>query len=307
MSNKINDKQNGAIRLFEALSGVDEKYLASCEEDTGATSKGVVVLWHKYGKAMAAVLCLAVLGAGYLSIQQTNTTDKMASVSEAPMNQMAPTSQKDAYEAAPEAAIEGEVEISEQYLEPGAEETDGVVENGATSGSSAFDRVEQLEKFDLTAVRMPVEGEICDTGDIRTEMSLEELQDLPVIGKYVPTSWPEDGSLKTVLGVAEPGMESALMVWEYANQEDSFVIEVDYWNGYIPSVVESGLKEGVVVYNTHFTRDYLDRQITTSPEDTMETALPRGSVRVLYRDGANYVLVSFNGFAAVDDVWMLMN
>ena len=54
------EPQEQAIRLMEALSGVDEELLERCEEN-GIWAKAPVPLW-RYAKSWAAVLCLAAVG-----------------------------------------------------------------------------------------------------------------------------------------------------------------------------------------------------------------------------------------------------
>ena len=66
------EKRDGAIRIFEALSGVDEKYLEACEQEQRT---GVAVPFgrfasfnRRYGKFVAAALIFCVVGAGYLGL-----------------------------------------------------------------------------------------------------------------------------------------------------------------------------------------------------------------------------------------------
>lgn len=61
-------KMDGAMRLMEVLSGVDEELLERCEQDTGKARRGKGNAhsgqrWWKYTGTWAAVLCLAVVGA----------------------------------------------------------------------------------------------------------------------------------------------------------------------------------------------------------------------------------------------------
>lgn len=52
-----------AIKLFEALSGVDEELLERCNQKAHRKRKAVYRIFGKYGKAMAACVCLIVAGA----------------------------------------------------------------------------------------------------------------------------------------------------------------------------------------------------------------------------------------------------
>lgn len=70
---KETDLKEQAIRLMEALSGVDEELLERCEEN-GARAKAPILL-RRYAKSWAAVLCLAAVGVagwgGYRLVQGT--------------------------------------------------------------------------------------------------------------------------------------------------------------------------------------------------------------------------------------------
>lgn len=52
-----------AMKLFEALSGVDEELLERCNQKENGKSVTVYRLFGKYGRAMAACVCLIVVGA----------------------------------------------------------------------------------------------------------------------------------------------------------------------------------------------------------------------------------------------------
>lgn len=68
------DKESGAVRLLEALNGVSEELLERSERagmsEKGKRNTGIRFFAHKYAKACAACLCLAVLGAAYFGISQ---------------------------------------------------------------------------------------------------------------------------------------------------------------------------------------------------------------------------------------------
>lgn len=52
-----------AMKLFEALSGVDEELLERCNQKENSKDVTVYRLFGKYGRAMAACVCLIVVGA----------------------------------------------------------------------------------------------------------------------------------------------------------------------------------------------------------------------------------------------------
>ena len=62
MSSHENNKQDGALRIFEALSGVDEELLDKCESATRVSEQSKVIPFWKYGKAMVACVCILLAG-----------------------------------------------------------------------------------------------------------------------------------------------------------------------------------------------------------------------------------------------------
>lgn len=118
MSTHLRERQDGAIHLFGALSGVDEIYLSACEKNLRKSKRAVTFL-HKYGKYAAAVLCLVMLGAGYAGMQSVkevtmekteNTT--AADLQETP-NQMARDSVEEVCPEEAEGAKLGKEALSE--------------------------------------------------------------------------------------------------------------------------------------------------------------------------------------------------
>ncbi|MCM1542362.1 MAG: hypothetical protein NC121_14025 [Blautia sp.] len=52
-----------AVKIFEALSDVDEELLERCNQEADQKTGALYRLYRKYGKAMAACLCLMAVGA----------------------------------------------------------------------------------------------------------------------------------------------------------------------------------------------------------------------------------------------------
>lgn len=78
MSSGRPEREENALRIMRALSGVDEELLARSEGMDGAAetkekkqggNRKIVRFMNRHGRALAACLCLAVLGAAYLVVE----------------------------------------------------------------------------------------------------------------------------------------------------------------------------------------------------------------------------------------------
>lgn len=58
------EKRDGAMRIFEALSAVDEELLERSE--TQRTP--ILSFWYRHSKGLAAAVCIAVLGVSAWSV-----------------------------------------------------------------------------------------------------------------------------------------------------------------------------------------------------------------------------------------------
>ncbi|MGN0424210.1 MAG: hypothetical protein ACI4FY_02755 [Acetatifactor sp.] len=111
MSDKSFDRQDQALRLMEALSGVDEELLNRSERQPSAKKK-IVQFMGRYGALCAACLMCVVLGSVYLLYGGSQSKDSAA-------NEAAPIklSQDARYGIALEGACEEEVSPSEADTE----------------------------------------------------------------------------------------------------------------------------------------------------------------------------------------------
>lgn len=78
MSSGRPEREENALRIMRALSGVDEELLARSEGMDGAAetkekeqggNRNIVRFMNRHGRALAACLCLALLGAAYLLVE----------------------------------------------------------------------------------------------------------------------------------------------------------------------------------------------------------------------------------------------
>lgn len=287
MSDQLNNKQNGAMRLFEALSGVDEAYLAACESDNKSAPKGVIVFMHKYGKAMAAVLCLAVLGAGFYAVR-TNLYigSDCDSAAQAPGNTMAERETYMNNEVTADVMEEAEMEEPEMAK-------DAKVEYSMQSASGVNDLRDESGNTD-------------EINPAAREMTMAEAEALNVVGPYIPENWPEDGAVSQVFGVEIAGEEAVTIFWTYDNGWDEFVVKVDNLGEEVPEWLNEEIEEGTIIQKEDFTKSYVEGQIKTPVNDSGDTNTQRGQLGVLYKADAGYVLVRFTGRGTVEAIWELM-
>lgn len=293
MSEQLKNKQDGAIRLFGALSGVDEKYLAACENEK--KQSGVVVFMHKYGKAMAAVLCLAVLGAGYVTLQTgvKYSADGTAEAPQAVAGGSAWNNSMDMEAAASEAPAADAME--ESVLENAGETNEK--NNSLAAGSTVTNGVPEMEKGEQAqdGVMSDLSGQFSDMVD----MTLAEARALNVVGQYIPTDWPTAGELSQVLGSEIAGAEAVTLFWTYGDNGDGFFVKIDNLGNALPDWVAEEIFDGYIVNEEDFTKEYVESQIN---DDTSEVQFG-----ILYKTNSQYVLVRFNGRGNADEIWELMN
>lgn len=118
MSRLTEEKEEQAIRILEAMSGVEEELLARSEQKAPAKQTGKVVrFWHKYGKAMAACACLAVLGTAFWGIGNLSKSSDNAAAEPQGMAFVA-------QDTAPKAETSGPESIQESAAADVVEEVD---------------------------------------------------------------------------------------------------------------------------------------------------------------------------------------
>ncbi len=312
MSEKWNDKEKAAMRLFGALSGVEEEYLAACEADKGfAKTGGIVVFMRKYGKAVAAVLCLALLGIGYFGVQYggVSLSDKKAARDESSNEACAQTQAPAGWaESEPEVMYAPPMPSQENSVEDYKEAMmDGFYKNESISGTASNEvREEGFEQSDAAHLQMPAEN---GKDSYMQEMSLEEAQAVPIIGKYVPADWPEGGSLEEIVGQIEPATEEIgeiHLYWtiEDVDVSDYILVSVSKTEGAISEEDQRKLRAGLAVMAEDFTREFLEENLKTSSESASGT--PRGQFSIFYQEGDCYVTVYFYGYGDADRVWELL-
>jgi hypothetical protein len=303
MSNQDLEKREAAMRLFGALSGVDEEYLAACEGEKtvrASVPSRVALFARRHGRAVAAVLCLAVLGAGYLGVRMTG---------------------KDA--GATQSMQSGSTAMNGAGVEMLAQEAAEEDEDGL-SAAEPEDALTTDQSIDSQALKY-------------VEMTEEQAAQLAVVGAFMPTHLPVDGKPTSLTGCDTPGQEKIRLEWAYANTWDSFFVTISNLGTTVPDWVQESLADvskpetydenlyeipysetvpqeywsvfqAPVFEAKDFTRDCVKARLVANAGDSGDTDTLRGNFGVLYQtaDG-NYVLMRFNGRGSVDEVWNLMH
>lgn len=328
---KEKEKFSGAVKLFEALSAVDEDLLEKSQ-----VPEKTIPFWT-YNRVLAACLCLFVIGgAAYAGITLVNPLKKDMPEAEERMELMldalddntieaaiqAPESvQKPSMEdaGAPEAVFPGEAEAAEGYR------GDSSQSDNAEEMKNVKENLEEMQEEGLQ--ENGVAADSMTTGKNRTAVKEEEARALEGVGMYVPTALPsgyrfeeayqitgENGeSTVTLLWVN--GMDTihisitrcteemltgiALMDTSKPERFDVHLYEVPYADT-VPEEYWANF-DNPVFSEQDFTKEVVEARMKTYA-DSGDTDTPNGRFSVLYEDG---ILVRFNGDGSAQDIWKM--
>lgn len=115
-----------AMKLMQALSGVDEELLARTEERKPGNK--IVRFMNRYGKGCAACLCLIAAGAAFFAMHRVKTDNTTGSTMELAQNMQADMTTSSAADEAAPAEIEDE--------ETAGEEIAGAVDSYVDAGEA---------------------------------------------------------------------------------------------------------------------------------------------------------------------------
>lgn len=191
MSSERPGREENAFRIMRALSGVDEELLARSEGmDAAAEAKDkkqggnrkIVSFVNRHGRALAACLCLAVLGAAYFALElrrENEAQDGSGSgasyiyIKNPEMNEAETQGRPNqAYEDGEEANDMAPGEMWDAEGSVVGEQTNGL---GDTAADQHKDGLSEMQ-----AARP----------ESRQELSLEEARECETLGSYVPKTLP---------------------------------------------------------------------------------------------------------------------
>lgn len=304
---KQEKKMAGAMRLFEALSGVDEELLVRSEE----TAK-VRPIWY-YGRVLAACLCFVVMGALLWRVNPMlkSSMDSAGSMAPAAVEQ-APAM------AMEEAACEKATAVETANQESAKVEAPQEVTNNPQQ--SAVQDLQDSKESVSEAV-----GEATPLSKSK-ELALEDARGVAVLGEYVPDVIPAgyvfDSAWMTEKNTAD-AVEKISLCW--VNGMDDIRISISFATADVTTVDVSrtetyDVHQYEIPYASTVPQEY--RSVFNNPvftakdfsqeivekrmkvvADAGDTDTPRGYFAVLYEDG---ILVEFNGDGDAESIYEMM-
>lgn len=331
---KEDKKLAEAIRIFEALSNVDEELLARSEESAeaipvGKSSAGkksvkkTRPIWY-YGKALAACFCLVVCGVALWSVSRSLPQSTESACDTAVNVEMAV-----ADAAAEEVAEAEEKPVEGEYAAAVTEQsavTSGAGEqnDGNSSGSSAEKAEEGLEDLQHNISSAVTESCVSDSREVITEAEARATEEL---GDYIPTVIPagyvfESARRMNDLQTGEPmdimlcwtaGMDSISIYITRVDAKSVTTVDISKPETYDVHLYEIPYAETVPeAYRSSFNdpvfaEDDFSMEIVESRlqvvSDQGDTDTPRGNFAVLYGNG---ILVEFSGRGEVESIYEMM-
>lgn len=192
MSSGRPEREENALRIMRALSGVDEELLARSEGMDGASetkerkqdgNRKIVRFMNRHGRALAACLCLAVLGAAYLAVEFRQK------------NEGSYGSRSDGAYIAGNGMYEAEMQDKQNVAYADWEEEDGVSPEEMWDAEDSMVG-NQTNNLGVTStagdqnndgLNKPVQAA---EGQKREELSLEEAKECETLGAYIPETIP---------------------------------------------------------------------------------------------------------------------
>lgn len=299
--------EEGALRIMEALSGVDEELLERCEQSGTVKRKKTTKesqenkihkFARRYGKVCAACLCLAVLGAAYKvsTLRMGSMYDSAKSGEQTEAFEPETDGGEEEYAETKEGIMEVETtEATREYDEPCWLDIDMIMER-ALFGASSAERTENSPQSQLSSV---LESEKTDAQNTeqaikelensastsRAEISWEDVYSVEGLGNYVPVEWPEGYiPLAAEQSTGKDMRNNLLLTW--TNQEHALWLNLT---------------------ETELNKDMLQEseEAVFAVEEDWQSKLPEpeadGSIQfaLLYEDG---VLAEYKGWLTVSEI-----
>lgn len=321
---ELNEKMNGALRIFGALSSVDEELLARCEE------KEKVIPFRKYTKVMTACASILVVGVVTwtgVTLMSNQGSKEMAADCAAPESY---------YYSADDSALQNE---SPMEWEDGAlEEAEVMADCDAAPtddrGAAAEESVEENKSAATGSSDVPAEkeelsdGVVMDWGPVVNTTKYQKLADAKMVepfGQYIPSELPAGyvfesaSSIEGENGAADlclywrNGMDSIMLyvgMYEENAENESRIVDIAKEETYNVHLYEIPYASSVpdeirLTFNSPIFREEdmsleVVRARMKSVSDAGDTDTPRGDFSVLYDEG---ILVVFNGRGSAEEIW----
>lgn len=327
------DQIQSALRLMEALGGVDQKLLLRSEYRRKP--------YWAYGSAAAACLALVVVGVlSWNGLRMIWISKGGADSSSAGGN---------GYDSSPMLADARANDTAESEADSGNYSTAVVTEDaGLDNTESMYDatkedladtenQIQDMEsskehdEFTNSTDGQPEdnpmfsgsrEEEVCaDPRDSRKELSEEEARNTEVFGVYLPKNLPAgytfENARSSDSGITVTwtrGMDSIMISVSLVESESTVTVDVGKPETYDVRLYEIPYGETVpeeyrqVFNDPLFAAKDLSLEVVRSRmksvRDAGDTDTPRGSFSVLYPDG---VVLRFNGRGSADEIWEMLH
>lgn len=257
---------SGAMKIFEALSSVDEELLTRSEDHKGYAGHKRVIPFGRFAKVMAACICFVVLGvAAYTGVQLHTAKENMSA------DCASSADVKEATEgAARESALDEPVEAVEGAV---AETVEGVVAE------------------DTPEKETDAGADITMSKDTLDE---EALRATEILGAYLPTKLPAGYVYESGCGIDENHPEQGISL-QWTDGVDTLRISV---REYMP---EQSLNFQYPIFaENEFTLEAVEEHIKQLSGEMVSSQTHVIHFAVLYDSG---ILVECYGGATAEDIW----
>lgn len=281
-----------AIKLFEALSGVDHELLERCNRED--ERKETVIRRHFWqnGKAMAACICLVAIGAltwsGYRLIYSPYGAQGPDSAAQnfTGMSEMEAAVTEDTATAGVE-QTPGEAKSEEiPELASGSQSGNGVSGSSASQENGGFADRETVAEKDMTDhQKEQLESAVTDS---RKELSWEEACSLETFRKYIPETVPAGYEPLAARQSAMPEQWNDLLL-KWSNGEHELSLELT-----VPDA-ETRANSGWYPPLHYYSAEEFERNLIPKPSED-------GVIQftIYYPDGME---LRFEGHVTADELW----
>lgn len=313
--NLTEKNREDAMRIFEALSHVDEELLARCEEPVEKNFVRKRSIWY-YGSAVAACLCLFICGAalvnGRVFLNKSSGADGAVSL-DSVKEEMA----VDAGGAEPREEAQSAAYVSDAVGTQGDMQEAAAGENEAMVTESGIAASDGTAKNSQESQKENTDGE---------KITLQEARSVAVFGEYVPDCLPsgyvlesvyrekngETGDTESIRLCWTHGMDSIFWTISMADAASNSVVDISRPETYDVHLYEIPYADTVpqeyrqVFDNPVFAEADFSLELVKSRmkviSDVGDTDTPRGDFSVLYENG---VLVRFNGRGDAESIYQM--
>ena len=296
------EKRQGAIRIFEALSGVDQELLERSEAEN---KKGTAVFSFARGsKILAAALCFVVLGAGALTGRRLLLSGGASSRSSQSVQEMSAFDAADAQggqDNGEQSAMAQDSPEGETAMAQDSPEGEAAMAQGSIT-EEAVEREAAQEEADSEAVQ-DSQIDYSSKSSSAQELSEEQARQTAVLGAYVPTILPEGYVFDRANITSDETGETLFIMWINGMDEISLGLSLqDAENLLFVDVENPETFDNPVFKSSDLSEELISSRMKIY-EDAGDTSTPRGSFAVYYEEDG--VLVSFTGRGDAESIWKM--